>query len=195
MIGIDRARLPRLHATSPHLLYRVRRVPQAVKGRRAHPPKVEKIWYQKINKKEKKLALKSAIAATAIKEIVESRGHRINGIKQLPLVVSDAIQEIKKSKDVRTTLENLGLKEELERARIKKVRAGKGKLRGRKYKRRIGPLILIAQDGGVLKAAKNIPGVDVKFVRNVSVEDLAPGASPGRLTIYSRSAIEGLRGL
>ncbi len=194
MMNIGRSRLPRLHATSPHLLYRVRRVPRAVKGRRAHPPKVEKIWSQKINKKEEKLALRSAIAATANKEIVKARGHKIDGIKQIPLVVNDKIQSIKKTKEVEKILKKLGLEKELERSRVKKVRAGKGKLRGRKYKRKYGPLILVSEDKGVLKAGSNIPGVNVCDIKNVSVEDLAPGALPGRLTIYSKSAVEQLRG-
>ena len=98
MMMRDMARLPRLHGASPHLTWRVRKVPQAVKGRRAHPPKVEKIWSQKINKKEMALAKRSAIAATAKKEIVRERGHRVDNIKELPFVVKDDIQSIKKTK-------------------------------------------------------------------------------------------------
>ena len=100
MMMRDMARMPRLHATSPHLTWRARKVPQAVKGRRAHPPKVEKVWVQKINEKEYRLALRSAIAATAKKEIVEKRGHKIERIKELPLVVKDKIESVKKTKDL-----------------------------------------------------------------------------------------------
>ncbi len=195
MMMRDMARLPRLHATSPHLIWRVRKVPQAVKGRRAHPPKVEKIWVQKINEKEYRLALRSAIAATAKKEIVEKRGHKIEKIKELPLVIKDGIESIKKTKDLENLLSSVGLDEELKRSKKKKVRAGKGKLRGRKYKRKAGPLIIIAKDEGVKKACKSLSGVDVKEVNKLSVEDLAPGASPGRLTIWSESAIQKLSGL
>jgi len=85
------------------------------------------------------------------------------------------------------------LKEELERIKEKKVRAGKGKRRGRKYKRKVGPLIVISEDKGIVKAAKNLPGVDVCFVENLNVELLAPGGQPGRLTIWSNSAIEKLK--
>jgi len=194
MMMRDMARLPRLHAASPHLSWRTRRVPQAVKGRRAHPPKPEKIWYQKINKKEKKLALRSAIAATADKEIVKNRGHKIEKIKELPLIVKDDIESVKKTKDVERFLLSIGLDNELNRSKVKKVRAGKGKMRGRKYKRRIGPLIVISKDEGVGKACKNLPGIDVQNVKDISVENLAPGSSPGRLTIWSKSSVQKLSG-
>ncbi|MGC8812572.1 MAG: 50S ribosomal protein L4, partial [Candidatus Aenigmatarchaeota archaeon] len=85
MMGREMARTPRLHGKlSPHLMWRARVVPQAVKGREAHPPKVEKIWVQKINKKERKKAIRSAIAATAIKEFVLKRGHKVENLKELP---------------------------------------------------------------------------------------------------------------
>lgn len=194
MMMRDLARLPRLHATSPHLTWRARKAPQAVKGRRAHPPKVEKVWYQKINKKERKLALRSAIAATANKEIVKRRGHRVDEIKELPLIVKDDVESVKKTKGVEKLLISLRLEDELRRSRIKKVRVGKGKMRTRKYKRRIGPLIVISKDGGIGKACKNLPGINVQNVKNISVEDLAPGSSPGRLTIWSKSSIQKLSG-
>lgn len=194
MMMRDMARHPRIHGGPPHMLFRARKVPEAVKGRRAHPPKVEKVWEQKINKKEERLALKSAIAATAKKEIVETRGHKTEKIKEFPLIVVDDIQSMKKTKDVENLLNKLGLTEELDRSREKKVRAGKGKLRSRKYKKKRGPLIIISEDKGLLKAGKNIPGVDVRDLKEVSVEDLAPGTHAGRLTVYSKSAIQALRG-
>ena len=192
MMMRDMARMPRLHATSPHLTWRARKVPQAVKGRRAHPPKVEKVWEQKINEKEYRLALRSAIAATAKKEIVEKRGHKIERIKELPLVVKDKIESVKRTKDLEKLLSLLGLEEELKRIKVKKIRAGKGKLRGRKYKKKVGPLIIVKKDEGIKKACENLIGIDVKEVNKLSIEDLAPGASPGRLTLYSESAIKEL---
>jgi large subunit ribosomal protein L4e len=188
----DMTRLPRLHTTSPFMSWRVRKVPSAVKGRRAHPPKIEKIWYQKINKKEMKLALRSAIVATSNKDIVKKRGHRVDGIKELPLILKDNIQSIKKTKDVEKLLMLLGLSDELKRLREKKIRAGRGKMRGRKYKRKIGPLIIIDKDEGIVKACRGLLGVDVKNVKRITVEDLAPGSNPGRLTIWSKSSIEKL---
>lgn len=191
MMNISRARLPRIHGNSPHLIYIVRRVPQSVKGRRAHPPKTMKDWVQKINKKEALLALKSAFAATASLDYIKCRGHLIDGLK-LPLIIKDDIHSFKKTKDVKEFLINLGLEKELERTKEKKVRHGKGKRRGRKYKRKVGPLIIISEDKGLAKAAKNIAGVDVKLISEVTINDLAPGAQAGRLTIYSESAIKAL---
>lgn len=195
MINRDIARLPRLHRTSPHLYFRARLVPQAVKGRRAHPPKVEKVYGEKINKKELMLAIKSAIAATAEIQYVKSRGHKINGLKELPLIFEDKLQKITKTKDFENLLKSIGLGEEIERCKDRSERAGKGKMRGRKYKIKKGPLVIVAKDEGIFKAASNIPGVDINLVDNISIENLAPGTQAGRLTIWSRSAIEKLREL
>jgi large subunit ribosomal protein L4e len=115
----DIARMPRMHGGPSHMYFRARKVPQAVKGRRAHPPKVEKDWYQKINEKERKLALRSAIAATAKKDIVSKRGHMVD-LVELPIILEDAVQSIKKTKDVESLLLSLKLDRELERIQNKK---------------------------------------------------------------------------
>lgn len=193
MSSREMARMSRLHGKIPgYLMYRARTVPQAVKGRRAHPPKMEKIWAQKMNKKERQLAIKSAIAATSDKKLVEGRGHKVKGLKELPIVVVDAMEEIKKTNELKKALESVGLKEELKRIKKKTVRAGRGKMRGRRYKKKTGPLIVVEKDKGVGKAAKNISGVHVSLAKNLSVEYLAPGAAPGRLTVYTKGAIEKL---
>jgi len=188
----DMARAPRIHTGPPHFYFRARKVPQSVKGRRAHPPKVEKDWYQKINKKERKLALNSAIAATANKDVVSGR-HKVE-LVELPLVIEDAVQSINKTKDVERLLSSLKLDDELKRIKVRKVRAGKGKMRGRKYKTKKGPLIVVSEDKGIGKACKNVPGIDVSLAKNISVEDLAPGTLAGRLTIWSKSSIDKLSG-
>jgi large subunit ribosomal protein L4e len=192
MMMRDMARMSRIHGGAPNMGWRARKVPQAVKGRMAHPPKVEKIWAQKINKKEKRLALRSAIAATGNKDIVKNRGHVIDKIKTLPLIVKDDIESIKKTKDVEKLFLSLGLDGELKRLDKRKVRAGKGKMRGRKYKEKIGPLIIVDKDKHIKRACENLTGVDVLNVKNISVEYLAPGSLPGRLTIWSKSSIEKL---
>ena len=189
MMNIERARMSRIHGGPPNLQLTARFVPQAVKGRKAHPPKAEKNWYKKINDKERVFAIKSAIAATALKEIVLKRGHLFDNIN-LPIVVDDSLQELKKSKNIKELLEKIGLKKELERAKTKKVRAGKGKRRGRKYKKKKSVLFVIFEDKGFFKAAKNIPGVDVSLARNLNAELLAPGTHAGRLTIFTESAIK-----
>jgi large subunit ribosomal protein L4e len=191
MMNRELARLPRLHGTSRHLNFRAAFAPQARGGRAAHPPKSEKKWELKINKKERAIAIVSAIAATANRELVMERGHRIPD-KDIPFVIVDESQKIKKTKDLLLVLSKLGLEEELERISKKKVRAGKGKMRGRKYKRKTGPLIVITEDNGIVKAASNISGVDVSFVRDLNPEILAPGGHGARLTIYTESALQEL---
>lgn len=194
MMDREMARLPRIHSKSPpHMLFEARFVPQARKGRRAHPPKKEKIWEQRINKKERRKAIRSAIAATAKKELVAKRGHKIGKIKSLPIIVEDKIQEINKTKKLVEFLKKIGLEKELERIKKKKIRAGKGKMRGRRYRKKTGPLFVITQDKGISKAVKNLTGCDVCRVKNLGVEHLAPGAMPGRLTIFTKSAIAELK--
>ncbi|MBW2988371.1 50S ribosomal protein L4 [Candidatus Woesearchaeota archaeon] len=164
--------------------------PQTVGGRRAHPPKVEKDWTKQMPTKERRKAIRSAIAATLSTEWVLKRGHTLP--KDYPFVLEDGICEIEKTKGLVDVLEGLDLKPELEKSKPKKVRAGKGKMRGRKYKTRRGLLIVVPDKCKLFKAAENLPGVEVHEVRNLNVEVLAPGAQPGRLTIWTKGAIEQL---
>ncbi len=191
MMNIERARMSRIHGGPPNLQLSARVVPQAVKGRRTHPPKVEKIWYKKINDKERVLAIKSAIAATALKEIVLKRGHIVDNIN-LPIVVVDSLQELKKSKTIKEFLEKIGLKKEIERTKNKKIRAGKGKTRGRKYKKKKSVLFVISENKGIVNAVGNLAGVDVCLEKNLNAELLAPGTHAGRLTIFTESSIKKL---
>lgn len=184
------ARVPRLKQSSRAAL-----VPQAVGGRRAHPPKPEKKFEKKINKKERILALKSAIAATANEKYVRDRGHRFTA--SLPIVVEEAFEELSRTKEVLPFLEETGIIEDLNRVRENiKVRAGKGKMRGRRYKERKSALFVISDASSpVRKALRNLPGVDVIPVSQLNVELLAPGTHYGRLTVWSVSAINQLEGL
>jgi large subunit ribosomal protein L4e len=192
MMNREMARMPRIHGRVGYLSFTARRVPQAVKGREAHPPKVEKIWIEKINKKEWAKAFRSAIAATADKNIVTERGHRTDGIKNIPIVCDDFIQEIKKASELRKLLLKLGLKSELERTSVSKKKAGRGKSRGRRNLDKRGPLIVISEDKGVIGASRGIKGVEAAKLLDLSIRELAPGAKPGRLTVWSKSAIENL---
>ena len=168
-------------------------IPFAVGGRTTHPPKVEKKIEKKIPKKEMKLALGSAVAATASKEIVSSRGHVVDEVPDLPLVVVDEIQGLKKTQEVRDAFIQLGVWPDIYRVReSRKVRAGKGKMRGRRIKQAVGPLIVVAKNEGVVEAARNIPGVDVALLNGLNIELLAPGTHPGRLTIWTNSAFQEL---
>jgi large subunit ribosomal protein L4e len=186
------ARLPRRKTGGGRAAF----APGTVGGRQGHPPMSEKRIVRKISKKEKRLALFSAIAATASKETVARRGHSIEDVLQIPLVVTSELETLQKTKEVEETLIRLGVLSELFRVKeSRKVRAGRGKSRGRKMKQGVGPLIIVAENGGIKEAGRNIPGVDVVSVVDLNVEILAPGTHPGRLTIWTSNAIEKLVGL
>lgn len=168
---------------------RARRVPQAVGGRKAHPPKVEKNLGKEINKKERQLATRSALAATADPELVRERGHEFDEDVELPIVLDDEFEELLKTREVVEVLEALGLHDDIERAEDgKTVRAGRGKTRGRKYRRPTSILFVTSEEPS--RAARNLAGADVTTAAQVNVEDLAPGTHPGRLTVFTESAIE-----
>lgn len=167
-IGVGSSRLPRIKPGGGGL-GRVAKVPQAVGGRRAHPPKVEKKIVKKVNKKEKKAALEACIAATANKELVKRRGYLLDGIKELPIIVESKFEEIKKTKEAKAALERLGLGPELEN------------------EKRI--LIVASQD---LKSCRNIPGVYITNVDSLSPLILAPGTHAGVLTVWTENAIKKL---
>ncbi|MFB5619943.1 MAG: 50S ribosomal protein L4 [Nitrosopumilus sp.] len=159
-------------------------------GRQAHPPIVEKVIYKKLNKKENKLALCSAIAATASKNLVESRGHKIEGIESFPIIVSDDIESISKTSEIIKVMDSLKLSQDVKRLNARKPRSGQSRLRGRTKKIGKSVLFVTGDSSNLSKATGSIPGVEVRNVKELSVLDLAPGSDPIRLTVYSKSAIE-----
>ena len=181
--GHGYARVPRLKGGRRAVI-----VPQAVGGRKAHPPKPQKNWNEKINKKEMRKALRSALSATVIPELVRRRSHVFEG--DLPKIVVDEFEELKKTKEVIEVLKTIGVYQDVVKAgERKRVRAGKGKMRGRRYKRKKSVLIVTSKNSDVLKASRNLPGVDAVEVRNLNVEFLAPGGHAGRLVVYTKSAL------
>lgn len=185
--GRGAAHVPRLTNGS-----RAARVTQARGGRSAHAPNPNKIYSEKINDKERLLAIRSAAAATINKDLVRARGYKYEG--DLPLVVSDDIEAIEKTSDVVGLLTAIGLEADLERARQKQVRGGRGKMRGRQYRKKVGVLIVVGEDRGIRRAARNIAGCDVVTLDEVNAELLAPGTHAGRLTVWSESALRMMEG-
>ncbi len=162
--------------------------PGTVGGRRAHPPKAEKIWEKKINIKEKRKAIRSALAATLYPEIVSKRGHKVP--EGYPFIIEGSFEGLSKTKEVIGALEKLGFSDELKRTEERKIRAGKGKARGRKYVTKKGLLIVVSDKCSLLKAAKNIPGIDVVKADKLNAEHLAPGTYPGRLALFTEKALD-----
>lgn len=167
---------------------RVRVVPFAVTGRRAHPPKPEKVLVEKMNEKERTAALRSAIAATSHLELVHAR-HSVKEI-EVPIVVESRAESISKTKEVVAFLQKIGIGSDLERS-IDGRRFRKGRKGGVKVPRSV--LIVATKSAPVLKAARNIPGVDVSDVKSLSVSMLAPGGQPGRLTIWTEGAVSEMK--
>ncbi|HDS59339.1 MAG TPA: 50S ribosomal protein L4 [Thermoplasmatales archaeon] len=169
-------------------------MPGSVGGRSAHPPKPEKNWNKKINKKEMALARRSALAAAANADLVRQRGHRFDEEVALPVVLDDDFESLSKTKEVVEALEKIGVYADVERARQgKHVRAGKGKRRGRKYKVPKSMLIVASHPANLKKAARNLVGVDVIMPTEVNVEHLAPGGDAGRLTLFTRQALKAMK--
>lgn len=164
--------------------------PGTVGGRRAHPPKVEKNWKKKLNKKEKKKAKLSALSATTNKLIVRNRGHKFDKKLELPIILEDSFEEIKEIKKVIAVLEKIGVYEDVQRAKNgRHIRAGKGKMRGRKYKTPKS-LLIVCKKRGIEKGANNLVGLDIIEPKDINTEYLAPGGDIGRLTIFTESAIK-----
>ncbi|HIH19133.1 TPA: 50S ribosomal protein L4 [Candidatus Micrarchaeota archaeon] len=166
-------------------LGKVKRIPSAVKGRRAHPPHVNKIIFEKLNRKEYHVALISAIAATGHKEVVAARGHKVE--IALPIVVDNSFESVAKTKDVYKAL-SLLIRKDLQRAENGKKRSGVGSRKGGKVYPK-SAIIAVSKDAPLLRSARNIPGVDAVRVSDLSAELLAPGAKAGRLAIYTEAAL------
>jgi|SRR3989338_237927 len=164
--------------------------PQTTGGRRAHPPKVEKQLDKKINIKERRKAIRSAISATIVKSLVQERGHHVP--ENYPFIISSDVETLEKTKDIKDTLSKLGFSEELDRSLVKSVRAGIGKRRGRRYKKKKGILVVVGDKCPLLKSAQNISGIDIVEARSLNVELLAPGAMAGRVTLWTEKAIDAL---
>ncbi|HII29774.1 50S ribosomal protein L4 [Candidatus Woesearchaeota archaeon CG08_land_8_20_14_0_20_47_9] len=162
--------------------------PGTVGGRRAHPPKA-RLWKQKINRKERRKAIRSALAATMIRQAVEKRGHKLP--EKYPFVIENKLEKISRTKQMYEALCNLGFKPELERAGR---RGGRGKgVRGRGKRTKSSLLIIVSDQCNAIRASSNISGVEGCTVGRLNARLLAPGGMPGRITLFSEGAIDKLK--
>lgn len=162
-------------------------------GRMFAPTKTWRKWHVKVNQNEKRYATASAIAASAVTSLVQARGHQVDQVEELPLVVADEFESVKKTKEAVAVLKAVGANKDIVRVlKSKKLRAGKGKLRNRRFTQRKGPLVVYANDNGITNALRNIPGVDTVQVSRLGLLQLAPGAHLGRFVIWTKSAFESL---
>jgi large subunit ribosomal protein L4e len=134
------------------------------------PTKVWRRWHRKININQKRYAVASALAASALPALVMARGHRIEQVPEVPLVVSDEVESITKTSKALALLKAVGALADTEKARDSKaIRRGKGKMRNRRYTLRKGPLVVYASDNGVSKAFRNLPGVEIASVDSLNL--------------------------
>merc|ERR1719150_840651 len=158
-----------------------------------NPTKTWRRWHRRVNVTQKRHAVATALAASSLPPLVMARGHRVGDIAELPLVVSDGLESISKTKQAVETLKKLGCAEELQRVLdSKKVRAGKGKMRNRRYTMRRGPLVVYSEDSGIVRAMRNIPGVETANVSRLNLLKLAPGGNFGRFVIWTKGAFKKL---
>jgi large subunit ribosomal protein L4e len=182
-------------ARTPRLMDSMRgaQAPNTVGGRPAHPPKVDRIWAKKINRKERQLAFASALGATRVAKLAADRGHEVPSGLRLPLVLEDPVEDVHTAADARAVLERLELWPDVLRAQNgTHTRAGRGKRRGR-VRRTPRSLLIVTSAPGKARGFRNLAGVEVVPVLRLATEDLAPGGAAGRLTLFSRSAVESLR--
>ena len=183
--------------------------PHTLGGRRAHGPKVEKIWARKFNTKQRRLARDAALSATVNMDMVTSRGHQLDeSIEHLPIILGNYTETVdgktseynieafnhgSATRKVMAIFTELGLGHDLHRARSNtKIRAGKATMRGRVRKTPKSVLLVVKEKTGLAQAARNLPGVDVVAAKDLSAEHLAPGGDVGRLTVFTQDAVEAL---
>jgi len=167
------------------------------KGRMFAPIRIWRRWHRRNNLKQKRYAVATALAATAILPLVQARGHRVNSVPEFPLVVADAAEKIERTKEAVRFLKDVGAWADVQKViDTVKVRAGKGKLRNRRYRSRRGPLVVYSgANVPLLKALRNIPGVEVAHVSRLNLLQLAPGGHVGRFIIWTESAFKELNNI
>merc|ERR1712177_168344 len=165
-------------------------------GRMFAPTKQWRRWHRKVGVAQKRYAICSAIAATGVPSLVMAKGHQIQGIPEVPLVVADSVQSLTKTKEAVAFLRRSKAWQDVARVYAsRRMRAGKGKLRNRRHVQKLGPLVVYDQDQGVTRAFRNIPGVDTIQVDNLNLLKLAPGGHVGRFCIWTESAFKKLDSL
>lgn len=162
-------------------------------GRMFAPTKVFRRWHRRVNVAQKRYAMVSAIAASGVPALVQARGHVIDDIPEIPFVVVDKVESFKKTKEAQMFLRHSRFWADIEKVyNSKRNRAGKGKGRNRRYKAKLGPLVVYNQDNGIVKAFRNIPGIHLLPVDTLNLLKVAPGGHLGRLIIWTESAFRKL---
>lgn len=168
-------------------------------GRMFAPTKIWRKWHVKINQGQKRYATCSALAASAVAPLLMARGHQIMTVAEVPLVVDSEVigsDAAIKTSTATALLRAVGAGADLDKVKgSKKLRAGKGKLRGRRHRQRRGPLVVYNPDADgkdLVKGFRNIPGVETCPVNALNLLQLAPGGHLGRFVVWTSSAFQAL---
>ena len=165
-------------------------------GRMFAPTKTWRLWHRKVSVTQKRFAVASAVAASGVPSLVMARGHRIDTLPEAPFVVSSAVESITKTSAAVALLKKFGCYDDVEKVIASKtMRAGKGKMRNRRFVQRRGPLVIYGNDAGLTRAFRNIPGVELANVDSLNLLQLAPGGHLGRFCIWTESAFAKLDAL
>jgi len=160
------------------------------------PTKVWRRWHRKVNNNMKHYAIASALAVSAVPSLVMARGHRIENLPEVPLVLDDSVESVSSTSKALAILKAIGAGADVQRAaNSRQIRKGQGKMRNRRRVVRKGPILVYANDNGITRALRNLPGLDVLNVGNLNILKLAPGGHLGRFLIWSQSAFEELNSL
>jgi len=187
------ARIPRVRGGGTHRSGQGAFGNQCRGGHMFAPLKVWRRWHRRVNLAQKRYAVCSAIAASGMPALLQARGHVIDKMAEIPFVVSDKVESFRKTKEAVQFLRRSHVWDDIERVyNSKRTRAGKGKMRNKRYKRKLGPIVVYGQDKEVARAFRNIPGVDVVNVERLNLLKLAPGGHLGRLIIWTESAFKKL---
>merc|ERR1712164_174948 len=158
-------------------------------GRMFNPTKTWRKWHRKINTNQKRYAVCSALAASALPSLVMARGHKVDQVPECPLVVDSAIEAVDKTAKAMKVLAAIGAADDVEKSKAsRQIRSGKGKMRNRRYVQRRGPLVVYGEDNGIRKAFRNISGVELCDVTALNLLQLAPGGHLGRFVVFTENA-------
>lgn len=185
------ARIPRVRGGGTHRSGQAAYGNMCRGGRMFAPTKIWRKWHHRVPVKQRQYALAAAVAATAVPALVEARGHMIENMPEIPMVVSNEIEGLTKTKEAVALLKKVHAHEDVEKAiASKRMRGTKGKMRNRRFKMKRGPLVIYKNDNGITRAFRNVPSVSLMSTTHMNLLKLAPGGHVGRLVIWSQDAFE-----
>merc|ERR1711933_52040 len=187
------ARIPRVRGGGTHRSGQAAFGNMCRGGRMFAPLKTWRKWHKRVNINQRRFAMTSAIAATGVPALVMARGHMVDNVPEIPLVVSNNVENYNKTKQAVALLKAVGAWDDIKRVyATRRQRAGRGKMRGRRFVQKLGPCIVYKNDNGVVKSFRNIPGVNLVPVEALNVLRIAPGGHVGRFLIFTEDAAEAL---